>query len=176
MSLKDLEALAKVVGIVIAVFTIMKYFNDQRLLTERAQATQTQSLIDEYGGAEITRALSVYNETVESIHSTSGQQQLNRRDFDRLVYIYAHHSNAKKFRDSIFKIQGFYSKVEFCVLQNLCDPELTRAHFCRLRSSLNSSFAAVEAYYASIGLSTISQGDKNVWKDCKNHLASVDNS
>lgn len=166
MSLEKIKVISQVIGILVAVFGVGKYFYDQNLEAKKDRKDRTLSFISAYAKQPVRSALDNYNSTILGLRASASRQPMSHKGFSRLTYQYLMQPEAHDFRYSVTTLQGFFSEIEFCVAENICDGELARSHFCMIRTSLDLPFDAANGYFLTQGLTLVHVGNEDVWKNC----------
>ena len=166
-----IELSLKIIGTLIAIFGIWKYFADRH--DERVVAAQNRSLgyIERFGGSGLVaargRLLTFWQDYPELVAATKEGKLTEDGYAAAIDKVYAAHENRKHVDDALFRMQVFLDEMSFCRSSAACDPVILDGFFCEYTQRFSRAYAPFYARLSrDIGAKPIDAGVQALAEDC----------
>ncbi|NPD16736.1 hypothetical protein HOY34_16210 [Xinfangfangia sp. D13-10-4-6] len=131
-----LDQLTKMVGLLVAVIGIWKYFYDHAAARENAAQARAIGYVESYAKEPLLGArqqLYTFWSTQPDLVNVLAEHSLSERQYAAMLTASVFRSDGDiAIREPLLLLDSFYSQISFCRASGLCDAAITDAYFCRV--------------------------------------------
>ncbi len=164
-----LDNMAKVIGLVVAMIGVGKYYTDRTDAQANAARARSLSFIETYASNPLLGAreqlYGFWTEQPELVQ-IFGNETLNARQYGAMLSATVFRRNGDDaIRQPLILLDNFYSQINFCDKGGLCDPVILRDYFC---ATSRRNAVAYGPFYARLAERT---GDSSLGADLQSFAA-----
>lgn len=144
-SLPNLDDLTKLLGVLVAVAGVGKYFYDKAEATAHEAQARAISYIEAYGSDPVLGAReALYDFWVgqPELIRIFGSESLSERQYHSMLGASLFRTDADAtIRGPLLMLDNFYSQMSFCVQSEICDQEILDSYFCDMTRKSTIAYA-----------------------------------